>query len=147
MSMLNFFMSMADKMKQDPSELSDRMNALDQKNGVDTLGFIESQFQRPEAASMIDSANLMAQTNNAAGVVNPAAMMLESNAAPALMSPVMSSVDPRANDRGGILEEPEMSEEEKAIRKSYEDAASQQPYLLNQDLQPYGSDQNLPTYG
>lgn len=147
MSMLNFFQSMADKMKQEPTGISDRMNAVDQKYGTDALGFIKSQFQRPEAASMIDSANLMSQTNSAAGIVNPAAMMLESNAQAANMSPALAMADPRSNDRGGILEEPEMSEEERAIRKSYEDAASQQPYLLNKDLQPYGSDQALPVYG
>ena len=136
MSMLNFFQNVADQMRSKPSEIDKRLDALDEKYGTNALSFIQDQFQPAQAAPMIDSANLMAQTNSAAGVANPAAMMLQSNATTADMS-TPALFDPRANNqRGGMLEDAEEeTEQERLLRESYE-AVQPVPQVNNNAVQP-----------
>ena len=147
MSMLNFMQSVSDKMRKKQSAVDKRMDAYDEKYGTDALGFIQQQFQPAQTAEMIDSANLMAQTNNAAGVANPAAMMLESNATAAQAS-TPALFDPRSNNiRAGMLEDPDAeTEQERRLRESYE-SMQNYPLLDNVDAQPYGSNQPLKVYG
>lgn len=147
MGMLNFMQSVSDKMRKKQSEVDKRMDAYDEKYGTNALGFIQDQFQPARTAEMIDSANLMAQTNNAAGVANPAAMMLESNATAAQAS-TPALFDPRSNNiRAGMLEDPDAeTEQERRLRESYE-SMQNYPLLDNVDAQPYGSNQPLKVYG
>lgn len=147
MSMLNFMQSVSDKMRKKQSAVDKRMDAYDEKYGTNALGFIQDQFQPAQTAEMIDSANLMAQTNNAAGVANPAAMMLESNATAAQAS-TPALFDPRSNNiRAGMLEDPDAeTEQERRLRESYE-SMQNYPLLDNVDAQPYGSNQPLKVYG
>lgn len=147
MGMLNFMQSVSDKMRKKQSAVDKRMDAYDEKYGTNALGFIQDQFQPAQTAEMIDSANIMAQTNNAAGVANPAAMMLESNAT-AAQATTPALYDPRSNNtRAGMLEDPDAeTEQERLLRESYE-SMQNYPLLDNVDAQPYGSNQPLKVYG
>lgn len=147
MGMLNFFQNVADKVRKEKSEVDKRMDAYDEKYGTNALDFIQDQFQPAQTAEMIDSANLMAQTNSAAGVTNPAAMMLESNAT-AAQAYTPALFDPRSNNkRGGLLEDPDAeTEQERLLRESYE-GVQDYPLMYNNDVQPYGADQPLKVYG
>jgi hypothetical protein len=147
MGILNFFQNTANKMRENQSEVDKRLSMLDEKYGTDTLGFVQQHFQPAQTSEMIDSANLMAQTNSAAGVANPAAMMLESNATSAEAS-TPALFDPRSNNiRGGLLEDPDAeTEQERLLRESYE-GVQPYPLMYNNDSQPYGSKQPLKVYG
>jgi L-rhamnose isomerase len=147
MGMLNFFQNVADKMRKEKSEVDKRMDAYDEKYGTNALGFIQDQFQPAQTAEMIDSASLMAQTNNAAGIANPAASLLQSNAT-AAQATTPALYDPRSNNkRAGLLEDPDAeTEQERLLRESYE-GVQDYPLMYNNDVQPYGADQPLKVYG
>lgn len=147
MGMLNFFNTLSDKMRKPPSQLDKNLNAIDAKYGTDALAFIQKHFQPAQTAEMIDSANLMAQTNNAAGVANPAAMMLESNAT-AAQATTPALYDPRGDNLpAGMLADPDAeTEQERLLRESYEGVRNY-PLMYNNDAQPYGAEQPLKVYG
>lgn len=142
MGMLNFFNNMADKMRKPPSEFDNYLNELDKEYGTNTLGFIEQHFQPAQTAEMIDSADLMAQTNSMAGILNPAQAMLESNATAAQAS-TPALYDPRSDNLpAGMLADPEAeTPEQRKIREGYEGILETYPvsqYQSNQPLKVYG---------
>lgn len=134
---LSLFGNLANKLKSEQAALNKELDRLDQKHKTNALSFISEK--PPEAqAEMIDSANIMRQTNAAAGVSNPAAAMLQSNAQAAPMTPSLPMFDPRSSAAPkGVLAEPEESEETKTIKQSYKDVQDKQAFLQNRQRQPF----------
>ena len=131
---LNFFSNLTSKLQRQPTELDAYISDLNNQYGTDVIDFI-SQKPPQAQAPMVDSADLMRQTNAMAGVNNPAMAMLQSNAQAAPTTPQLSTFNPLSSV--GALEEPTESEEAKQIRESYEAVADKQAFLQNRQRQPF----------
>lgn len=134
---LNFMSGMANKMLKPPTDFDNYLDWLDGKYGTNALDFISQK--PPEAqAPMVDSANLIKETNAMAGVSNPALAMLQSNAQAAPTTPSLPMYDPRSNNLPmGALAEPEESKEMRNIKEPYEAVADKQAFLQNRQRQPF----------
>lgn len=135
---LNFFNSLSNRRKSEPTELDKKITRLrDEHGGINVIDFIS---QKPPAvqAPMIDSADLIKETNAMAGVSNPALAMLQSNAQAAPSAPALQTFDPTSNDlNAGMLADPEESEEMQNINRAYDEVADKQAFLRNRQRQPF----------
>ena len=137
MGMLNFFDNIANKMRAQQTAVDSRLDEADARNGMDTLGFIESHFEPPVSAPSLDAANMMSQTNAAAGISNPAASMLDSRTAETQAMPALTMSDPRSNNFGALYEsyeDKQRREEQERLQQSYVDAAK--PRILIEPNNP-----------
>lgn len=132
---LDFFVKLAEQRKSDPTDLDREIYRLNQEHDTDVLGFI-SQKPPQAQAPMIDSANLIKETNSMAGVSNPALAMLQSSAQAAPIAPALTTYNPTSNDLP-ILTETEDSDELKTIKKRYDEVADKQAFLQDRQRQPF----------
>lgn len=139
---LNFFTDLSKKMgRTTPSPLDLKIKEMNDKYGTNVIDFI-SQRPPAEAAPMIDSSAMMAQTNAAAGANNPAAAMLQHNAQAPDMPSIPAMYDPTSSLVGALddSEEPktlEDLEEFQKMQQNYRDVADKQAFLQNRQRSPY----------
>lgn len=135
---VNFFTSLTNRMRREPTELDKEIKRLNAKYGTNVVDFI-SQKPPQAQAPMIDSSDLIKETNAMIGVSNPALAMLQSNAQAAPNTPALRTNDPTSNDLPMLAEptEPEESEEMQNINRPYDEVADKQAFLRNRQRQPF----------